>query len=101
MVKRDRLTHGGRSIAVRAWIDAIFYCPHAPAAACTCRKPAPGLINAAITESGISGEHTLVVGDADGDLDAARSAGAHAALVRTGKGRLHETYEVRLDSWMQ
>jgi phosphoheptose isomerase len=78
--------------AAQASIDAIFYCPHAPAAACACRKPAPGLINAAITESGISAAHTLVVGDAARDLDAARSAGAHAALVRTGKGRLHESY---------
>jgi phosphoheptose isomerase len=78
--------------AARASIDAIFYCPHAPDTACACRKPAPGLISAAITESGISAAHTVVVGDAARDLDAARSAGAHAALVRTGKGRLHESY---------
>ena len=25
-------------------IEAIFYCPHAPDEACTCRKPAPGLL---------------------------------------------------------
>jgi D-glycero-D-manno-heptose 1,7-bisphosphate phosphatase len=76
----------------RASIDAIFYCPHPPNAACGCRKPAPGLIVRAIAESGISADHTLVIGDADRDLDAAQSAGVHAALVRTGKGRLHESY---------
>jgi len=75
-----------------ASIDAIFYCPHAPDAQCACRKPAPGLITAAISQSGISAAHTLVIGDAARDLEAARSAGTRAALVRTGKGRMHESY---------
>lgn len=78
--------------AASASIDAIFYCPHAPDAGCACRKPASGLIRAAIAQSGISCAHTLVVGDAARDLEAAQSAGARSALVRTGKGRLHETY---------
>jgi phosphoheptose isomerase len=73
-------------------IDAIFYCPHGPDEQCTCRKPAPGLILAALSQSGISGGNTLVIGDAARDLEAARSAGAHAALVRTGKGRQFEEY---------
>src|ERR1700722_1433075 len=73
-------------------IDAIFYCPHSPDAVCACRKPAPGLIIAAVTECGISPDDTLVIGDAARDLEAARSAGVSAALVRTGKGRLHESY---------
>ena len=30
--------------AVGGRIDAVFYCPHAPDEACTCRKPAPGLL---------------------------------------------------------
>jgi phosphoheptose isomerase len=77
-----------------ASIDAIYYCPHAPDAQCACRKPAPGLILAAITQSGISAANTLVIGDASRDLEAARSAGTHAVLVRTGKGRMHESYAV-------
>ena len=71
-------------------IDAIFYCPHRPEECCTCRKPAPGLILAAIKQSGIAGTDTLVIGDATRDLQAARSAGTRAVLVRTGKGRLCE-----------
>jgi phosphoheptose isomerase len=73
-------------------IDAVFYCPHAPAAQCACRKPEPGLLAAAIDRSGISSAHTLVIGDAVRDLEAARSAGTHAALLRTGKGRQHESF---------
>jgi D-sedoheptulose 7-phosphate isomerase len=73
-------------------IDAVFYCPHPPESQCTCRKPQPGLILAAIAQSGISIADTLVIGDAARDLQAAHSAGARAALVRTGKGHQHESY---------
>jgi D-glycero-D-manno-heptose 1,7-bisphosphate phosphatase len=75
---------------VQGSIDAIFYCPHAPDAGCSCRKPAPALIEAAIDRSGVSRVNSLVVGDAARDLDAARAAGVRAALLRTGKGRAHE-----------
>jgi D-glycero-D-manno-heptose 1,7-bisphosphate phosphatase len=67
-------------------LDAVLYCPHAPDSGCECRKPAPGLILAAIERSGISTAHTLVVGDDARDIEAARRAGVSAALVRTGKG---------------
>jgi len=73
-------------------IDAIFYCPHPPEAESACRKPASGLIEAAIAQGGIASAITLVVGDAARDLQAAQSASVRSALVRTGKGRLHEAY---------
>jgi D-sedoheptulose 7-phosphate isomerase len=73
-------------------IDAIYYCPHAPDSACTCRKPLPGLIESAIDQSEIASVRTLVVGDAERDLEAADAAGARAALVRTGKGRGSESF---------
>jgi D-glycero-D-manno-heptose 1,7-bisphosphate phosphatase len=75
---------------VQGSIDAIFYCPHAPDAGCSCRKPAPALIEAAIDRSGLARDDTLAVGDAVRDLDAAGAAGVRAALLRTGKGRAHE-----------
>ena len=55
-----------------------------------CRKPAPGLIQAAIARSGIAARDSIVVGDDGRDLEAARRAGVAAALVRTGKGRQTE-----------
>jgi D-sedoheptulose 7-phosphate isomerase len=73
-------------------IDAIYCCPHAPDSACACRKPLPGLIERAIDHSEISKGNTLVVGDAKRDLEAARAAGARAALLRTGKGRACESF---------
>jgi D-glycero-D-manno-heptose 1,7-bisphosphate phosphatase len=84
----DKMTLDARRM--QASIDAIFYCPHAPDDGCSCRKPAPALIEAAIDRSGIPRINTLVIGDAARDLDAAHAAGVRAALLRTGKGRAHE-----------
>jgi len=72
--------HGGA-------LDAVLFCPHAPDERCACRKPAPGLIHEALTRSGFAAAETLVVGDAQRDIEAASRAGVAAALVRTGKGR--------------
>ena len=71
-------------------LDAVLYCPHAPEERCSCRKPAPGLIQAAVARSAIPASETIVVGDDERDLEAARRAGVAAALVRTGKGRRTE-----------
>jgi D-glycero-D-manno-heptose 1,7-bisphosphate phosphatase len=67
-------------------IDAVFYCPHAPDAGCDCRKPQPGLIDAAVKAAGIDAGQTLFVGDAVRDVEAALAAGVAPVLVRTGKG---------------
>lgn len=69
-----------------AALDALLVCPHAPEANCSCRKPAPGLIEAAIARAGIPAGETLVVGDDQRDLEAAARAGVACVLVRTGKG---------------
>ncbi len=75
------------SISAGGHIDALFACTHAPDARCNCRKPAPGLIEAAVAASGIPAAQTLVVGDDARDVEAAHGAGVAAALVLTGKGR--------------
>jgi D-glycero-D-manno-heptose 1,7-bisphosphate phosphatase len=73
-----------------AALDAVLFCPHAPEADCSCRKPAPGLIREAIARSGIAAANSVVVGDDGRDLEAAARAGVAAALIRTGKGRRTE-----------
>jgi D-glycero-D-manno-heptose 1,7-bisphosphate phosphatase len=80
----------GEAAAAGGAIDAVFCCTHAPGAGCACRKPAPGLVTAAIQASGIDPRATLLVGDAPRDLEAGRSAGVAVALVLTGKGRATE-----------
>jgi D-glycero-D-manno-heptose 1,7-bisphosphate phosphatase len=69
-------------------IDSLFgafdtweMCPHSPTDACTCRKPAPGLLIRAAASLGVSPRDLLLVGDRLADLGAARSAGAISVLV--------------------
>jgi D-glycero-D-manno-heptose 1,7-bisphosphate phosphatase len=82
-MQTEAAAHGGA-------LDAILFCPHAPEEQCSCRKPAPGLIQAAVARSGIAVSDSIVVGDDHRDLEAAERAGVAAALVRTGKGRRTE-----------
>lgn len=52
-----------------------YYCLHAPAARCTCRKPAPGLILDAARELGLDVARSILVGDKPSDVAAGRAAG--------------------------
>jgi len=71
-------------------ISAIHYCPHAPQAGCHCRKPLPGLIEEALKTANVPAAASLMIGDSQRDLEAARAAGVDAWLVRTGNGEATE-----------
>ncbi len=72
-------------------IRDIFYCPHLPEEACPCRKPEPGLIEAARKRYGIDLTTAFMVGDSEKDMVCARKAGCkYAVLVRTGNGQKTE-----------
>lgn len=63
-----------------AHVDSIYYCPHKPDDACSCRKPRTGLIEAARRDYGTSEE--FVIGDRDDvDGEMARRAGLRYAIV--------------------
>ena len=74
-----------------ARIDAFRYCPHHPEGAvpayargCACRKPATGLFHDLIRDYGIDPARSLMIGDSERDLAAARSAGIPAHLFPGG-----------------
>ena len=67
-------------------IDAVFFCPHAPADACNCRKPLPGLFEQIGERFGVNLADVPVVGDTLRDLQAGMAVGCRPHLVRTGKG---------------
>jgi D-glycero-D-manno-heptose 1,7-bisphosphate phosphatase len=71
--------------AVGGRIDAVFYCPHAPEEACTCRKPAPGLFEQIAERYGVSLAGMPSVGDSARDLVAAVAVGCAPHVVLTGK----------------
>jgi len=70
----------------RATLDAIFHCPDAPGPVSDCRKPAPGMLIAAIARFGAAPLQTPFVGDSVTDLQAAAKLGCPRHLVRTGHG---------------
>ncbi len=72
-------TQGGR-------VDAVFYCPHTPDDACTCRKPLPGLFEQIGERFGVDLAGVPVVGDQLRDLQAGAAVGCEPHLVLTGKG---------------
>jgi hypothetical protein len=74
-----------------AHIDALYYCPHHPAAKiaayrrdCDCRKPAPGLILRALREYDIDPAASLMIGDAPRDVLCAEQAGVRGVLYEGG-----------------
>jgi D-glycero-D-manno-heptose 1,7-bisphosphate phosphatase len=64
-----------------AWLDAVFYCPHA-AGTCACRKPAPLMLRRAGAYLGLTTlRHTVMIGDSLSDVEAGRRAGARTMLL--------------------
>ena len=68
-------------------IDAVFFCPHAQNAGCSCRKPQPGMLLEISKRFDLALAGVPVIGDSLRDLLAASAAGARPILVLTGKGR--------------
>jgi D-glycero-D-manno-heptose 1,7-bisphosphate phosphatase len=72
-------------------IAALECCMHHPAGGpsgdpslvcvCDCRKPAPGMLLRLMERLGASPRDSIAVGDTEGDVLAARAAGARAALL--------------------
>ena len=67
-------------------LAGIYFCPHLPDDGCTCRKPAPGLLEAAARELDFDPRESFLVGDKPCDIELGRRVGATTFLVRTGHG---------------
>jgi histidinol-phosphate phosphatase family protein len=65
-------------------------CLHGPGDGCRCRKPGPGLIEAAAGALGVDARDCVVIGDIGADVEAARAVGARAVLVPTAVTREEE-----------
>lgn len=67
-------------------LTGIYYCPHRPDEACSCRKPAPGMLEQLAREHDVVLSGTPFIGDKWSDVEAARAVGARPLLVLTGHG---------------
>ena len=81
----------------RAWIDALYFCPHHPDKGfatevaelkvdCACRKPKTGMFEQAVQEWNILLSGSYGVGDSRRDVIAARRMGIVTIGVKTGNG---------------
>lgn len=85
-MQRELAVHGIR-------LAAIEHCPHLPEAllpeyrgVCSCRKPAPGMVDRAARSLGIDLAQSVLVGDRLSDVQAGRAAGVgRCFLVRSGR----------------
>ena len=65
-------------------IDAIYVCYHDNADACTCRKPAPGMLLDAAKRFEIDLAGSFLIGDRRGDVEAGRRAGCRTVFLDFG-----------------
>jgi HAD superfamily hydrolase (TIGR01662 family) len=70
-------------------------CPHAPDAGCDCRKPRPGMVQAASRDLGVDPSELVVVGDIAADVAAAEAAGSRGVLVPNRTTRAEEILSAR------
>jgi histidinol-phosphate phosphatase family protein len=91
-----------------AYVDAILHCPHHPdkgfpgertdlKIACSCRKPAIGLIERARIAFNIDMKRSWFIGDSTVDIRTAQNAGLRSILLQTGYGGRDGRYPDRPD----
>lgn len=83
-----KLTHEALRVHLAehgAYIDAFYYCPHAPEAECECRKPKLGMLEKAARDFKMD-LRGVMIGDRESDLQAGENGGLLRVLVKTGYG---------------
>lgn len=71
---------GRRNVPIAAW----YVCPHGDEDRCDCRKPLPGLLQAAAAELGADVKRSYLFGDSQSDIAAANAAGCARAFLVDG-----------------
>jgi len=63
-------------------LDEIYYCPHhSMVETCLCRKPQPLMIEKALARFGIDPASSWMIGDAERDVEAGKTAGLRTILI--------------------
>lgn len=74
-------------------LDAFYWCPHywEQDPECGCRKPLPGMITEAAKDLGLDLHRSIMFGDRDSDMLAAKNAGIARRFLIGGKKSHHHT----------
>ena len=75
-----------------ARVDAVYYCPHTSDENCSCRKPRPGLLEAAAQDWRLDLTRSILIGDSESDLQAARVSNCRAIFFASHK---HDSESLR------
>ncbi len=80
-------------------IDQVYYCTHRKEAACSCRKPKPGLLKLAAKKFKFELKNAYFIGDTLRDIFTAQNAGCKSILVLSGKEKLsnRQNWQVQAD----
>ena len=70
-----------RAVGRATSLEALLACYHDDADGCRCRKPAPGLLEAAAARYGIDLSRSFIVGDRWRDIEAGRRAGCRTLFL--------------------
>ena len=85
MVNEGFVKEVNRIFIEKYGFDDFYYCPHHPDEHCPCRKPEPEMLLRARGKHKVNLKKSFVVGDKEADMLLAKTVGAQAILVQTGK----------------
>jgi D-glycero-D-manno-heptose 1,7-bisphosphate phosphatase len=71
-------------------ITEFFYCPHHQSIGkCICRKPDSLMLEKALSKYNILASKSLMIGDTDRDMEAAKKVGLNTLLIQPNSNKLH------------
>jgi D-glycero-D-manno-heptose 1,7-bisphosphate phosphatase len=82
--RRDVIDRMHQRLRAELPIDEFRVCDHDDADRCTCRKPNPGMLEAAARDAGLSLPESFMVGDRWRDIEAGRRAGCAVIFIDRG-----------------
>jgi D-glycero-D-manno-heptose 1,7-bisphosphate phosphatase len=74
-------------------ITQVYHCPHSPEDKCACRKPKPGMFLQAANDYNIDFSTSIMVGDKNSDMEAAKVVGIQQLYFLGEKSVEYSTYK--------
>jgi len=77
-------------------ISKVYFCPHHPdfgpfdSRRCNCRKPKPGMLNAALIDFQLDPSKCILIGDKESDIEAAQRAEIGTTILIDSKSAVQE-----------